>query len=51
LRDHIRTNVYKTTIENLDYLKFRIKKEIEVIKKEILHDGFFENYEMFEFLY
>ncbi len=41
LRNHIRTNIYKTTIESLKDSKSRIKKDIEVIKKRNVAGCFF----------
>jgi hypothetical protein len=39
---HIKANVYKTRVENVDVLKMRISKEIRAIRKQTLHDVFSE---------
>jgi hypothetical protein len=39
---HIKTNVYKTKIKDLDDLKIRITREIEAIKKETIQNVFLE---------
>ncbi len=38
----LKTNVYKTPVEDLDHLKTRITEEIQLIKKETFHDVFLE---------
>jgi hypothetical protein len=39
---HIKTNIYKTNVRDLDDLKSRISQEILAIKKETLHHVFLE---------
>jgi hypothetical protein len=39
---HIKTNVYKTRVQDINDLKTRIIEEIEVIRKETLYDVFLE---------
>ena len=39
---HIKTNIYKTRIKDLDDLKDRITQEIQLIDKKTLHDVFLE---------
>ncbi len=40
---HIKTNIYKTKIKDMDDLKIRITQEIEAIKKETLENAFSRN--------
>jgi hypothetical protein len=42
LWDHIKTNIYKTNVKDLNDLKNRITQEINAIKKETLHNVFLE---------
>jgi hypothetical protein len=37
------TNVYKTTVENVDDLKFRIMEGIRTIIQETVHDAFLKS--------
>jgi hypothetical protein len=39
---HIKTNIYKTRIKDLDDLKTRITQEIQLIEKKTLHNVFLE---------
>jgi hypothetical protein len=42
LSGHIKTNVCKTTVEDVDHLKSRIMQDIGAIRQEKLHDVFLE---------
>ena len=46
---HLKTNIYKTPVEDLDDLKSRIIEEIELIKKETFHDVFLETVKRLSF--
>ena len=39
---HVKSNVYKTTVKDINTLKARITEEIRAIDKETLHNGFLE---------
>jgi hypothetical protein len=39
---HIKTNIYKTKVDDIDELKARITDEIEAIKKDTLSNVFLE---------
>ncbi|CAF3201594.1 unnamed protein product [Rotaria sp. Silwood2] len=45
----LKTNVYKTPVQDLDDFKTRIAKEIEIIKKETLQDVFSETVKRLNF--
>ena len=40
--EHIRTNIYKTSIKDMDNLKIRITQEIQSIEQNTLHNVFLE---------
>jgi len=46
---YLKTNVYKTPVEDLDDLKARITNEIELIKKETFHNVFLETVKRLNF--
>ncbi len=48
---HIKTNIYKTNIKDLNDLKIKIRQEIEAITKETLYNAFLKIKKKVKFLY
>jgi hypothetical protein len=46
---HLKTNIYKTSVEDIDDLKTRIINEIKLIQKETLHEVFLETVQRLNF--